>query len=52
VNNRDRTIIVFNRSIPDRLIWQLRLHHWYYVNKVRGTLPKKYEGLDLLDGDI
>lgn len=35
--------------MPDRLIWQPRLHHWYYVNKARGTLPKKYDGLDILE---
>ncbi|MBS7624397.1 MAG: hypothetical protein QXS10_06995 [Candidatus Bathyarchaeia archaeon] len=49
MNNRERTIIIFNRKIPDRLVWQPRLHHWYYVNKARGTLPKKYEGYDLLE---
>lgn len=40
---------VFNRMKSDRLVWQPRLHHWYEVNKVRGTLPKKYEGWCLLD---
>jgi len=49
MNNRERTIAIFNRRKADRLLWQPRLHHWYEVNKVRGTLPEKYEGCDLLD---
>ncbi|MBS7635630.1 hypothetical protein KEJ34_09195 [Candidatus Bathyarchaeota archaeon] len=48
MDNRERTIVIFNRGVPDRLMWQPRLHRWYYVNKARGTLPKRYEGLDLL----
>ena len=39
---------VFEHRKSDRLVWQPRLHHWYDVNKARGTLPKKYEGWDLL----
>jgi len=49
LNNRERTIIIFNRGAPDRLIWQPRLHHWYYVNKSRGTLPERYRKLGLLE---
>ncbi len=48
MNNRERTIAVFEHRKPDRLIWQPRLHYWYSVNKARGTLPEKYEGWDLL----
>jgi len=48
MNNRERTIAVFDRKRSDRLLWQPRLHHWYDVNKARGTLPKKYEGWDIL----
>lgn len=48
MDNRERTIVIFNRGVPDRLVWQPRLHHWYYVNKARGTLPERYKGLDLL----
>jgi hypothetical protein len=48
VNNRERTIAIFNHKKTDRLIWQPRLHHWYEVNKARGFLPKKYQGWDLL----
>jgi len=39
---------VFEHRRPDRLLWQPRLHHWYDVNKARGTLPREYEGFDLL----
>ena len=40
---------VFTRRKADRLVWQPRLHHWYDVNKARGTLPTEYEGKDVLD---
>jgi len=49
MNNRERTIAIFNRKKADHLLWQPRLHHWYEVNKARGTLPEKYKGCDLLD---
>jgi len=49
MNNRERIIAVFDRRKADRLVWQPRLHHWYDVNKARGTLPKKYEGWDILE---
>jgi len=48
MNNRERIMAVCNREKADRLVWQPRLHHWFDVNKARGTLPKKYEGWDLL----
>jgi len=40
---------VFEGRNADRLVWQPRLHHWYYVNKARGTLPKEYCRCDVLD---
>jgi len=49
MDNRERTMTVFDRRKADRLIWQPRLHHWYDVNKARGTLPKRYEGLGVLE---
>ncbi|MFQ6095228.1 MAG: hypothetical protein ACE5NN_03685 [Candidatus Bathyarchaeia archaeon] len=49
MNNRERTMAVFNRTKADRLVWQPRIHHWYEVNKVRGTLPEEYEGMSLLE---
>jgi hypothetical protein len=49
MNNRERIMSVFNRRKPDRLVWQPRLHHWFEVNKARGTLPKNFEGLGILE---
>ena len=49
MNNRERIMSVFSRRKPDRLVWQPRLHHWIEVNKARGTLPKKFEGLGILE---
>jgi len=33
----------------DKIVWQPRLHHWYEVNRKRGTLPPRYQGWDILD---
>jgi len=49
MSNRERILAVFERRRADRLVWQPRLHHWYHVNKARGTLPSKYMGADVLD---
>jgi len=49
MNNRDRTMAVFTRGRADRLLWQPRLHYWYDMNRARGKLPKKYEGLGILE---
>ena len=49
MNNRERIMAVFNRTKADRLVWQPRLHHWFEVNKTKGTLPKKYRGWDVLE---
>ncbi len=48
MNNRERITAVFERRSIDRLVWQPRLHHWYDVNKARGTLPPRYVGWGLL----
>jgi len=40
---------VFEGRKTDRLLWQPRLHHWYGVNKARGTLPRRYVGRDILE---
>lgn len=49
MSNRERILSVFSRQRADRIVWQPRLHHWFEVNKARGTLPRKYEGWSILD---
>lgn len=49
MNNRQLTIAVFEHGRVDRILWQPRLHHWYEVNRARGTLPKKYAGKSILE---
>jgi len=49
MDNRERVMAVFCRRKIDRIVWQPRLHHWYDVNKARGTLPRRYEGRDILE---
>lgn len=31
------------------MIWQPRIENWYDVNKAQGTLPEKFEEMDLID---
>jgi len=49
MNNRQLTMAVFEHSKVDRILWQPRLHHWYEVNKARGTLPKEYANKSILE---
>jgi len=49
MSNRERILAVFEHRETDRIVWQPRLHHWYYVNKARGTLPRRYEGAGILE---
>ena len=49
MDNRERTMAVFEGRKADRLVWQPRLHHWFDVNKARGTLPERYHGCDVLE---
>lgn len=49
MNNRQLTIAVFEHGKVDRILWQPRLHHWYEVNRARGTLPKKYANMSILE---
>jgi hypothetical protein len=49
MNNRQLTIAVFEHGKVDRILWQPRLHHWYEVNRARGTLPKEYANKSILE---
>ncbi len=49
MDNRQLTIALFEHRKVDRILWQPRLHHWYEVNKVRGTLPKNYSNKSILE---
>jgi len=49
MNFRELIIKTFQREKIDRVVWQPRLEHWYYVNRKRGTLPSRYRGKSLME---
>jgi len=40
---------IIRGEIPNRLLFVPRLDIWYHQNKARGTLPRGYENLSLMD---
>ncbi len=46
---RERILRTFERKPMDHLAWQPRIGHWYRVNKVRKTLPKRYKNSSLFE---
>jgi len=49
MTNRERIIATFRREKIDQIVWQPRIEHWYNVNKSRGTLPKEYKNMGLIE---
>jgi len=39
----------FKRKKIDKIVWQLRIEHWYNVRKVKETLPEKYKNKEILE---
>ena len=46
---KEAALKVFEGKDPGQIVWQPRIENWYDVNKRKGTLPEKYEGMSLLD---
>ncbi len=46
---KDAVVAVFEGEDPKQVVWQPRIENWYDVNKRRGTLPKKYKKMSLLE---
>jgi hypothetical protein len=45
----ERILATFEGKKTDRIVWQPRIDHWYDANKNIGTLPRKYQGKELLE---
>lgn len=46
---KEAVLAVFKGENPRQIVWQPRIENWYDVHKRRGTLPKKYAGMSLLE---
>ncbi|HIE14392.1 TPA: hypothetical protein EYP70_03880 [Candidatus Bathyarchaeota archaeon] len=44
-----RILAVFERRPIDRIPWNIRHECWYFTRKAEGTLPPKYENLNLAE---
>lgn len=45
---RERIFAVLEGKRPDKPPWEARMDHWYQVNNANGTLPLKYQNMDIL----
>jgi len=46
---KDAVMATFRGENPKQVVWQPRIENWYDVNKRKGTLPKKYKDMTLLE---
>ena len=46
---RQRMLATINGEAVDQIPWVPRMDLWYIANRARGTLPKKFIGLDLVE---
>ncbi|MDO8586277.1 MAG: uroporphyrinogen decarboxylase family protein [Armatimonadota bacterium] len=45
MTQRERYETALAGKIPDKIPWAVNFDHWYNVNTVKGTMPKKYAGM-------
>jgi hypothetical protein len=45
----ERILATFQGKKTERIVWQPRIDHWYDATKNMGTLPRKYQGKELLE---
>lgn len=49
MTRREMNLRVFERKKVPGVLFQPRIEWWYQYNKTRGTLPFKYQEMDLLE---
>ena len=47
MTNRERLLAVLEGKHPDRIPWIPRMDIWYRAQKIRGTLPARFDGMSL-----
>ena len=49
MTQKERYEIALSGRAADKVPWAVNFDHWWGVNKERGTLPKRFEGMDRFD---
>lgn len=49
MTDRERVQRTFAGEPVDRVCWQPRLEHWFRYRQKTGTMPERYEGMDLFE---
>jgi hypothetical protein len=47
MTDRERILRTFRGEPVDHVCWQPRLEHWFRYRQKTGTMPERYEGIDL-----
>ncbi len=47
MTNRERLLAILEGKHPDRIPWIPRMDIWYRAQKIRGTLPARFDGMSL-----
>ena len=48
-NMRELNLKIFEKKVKNQVLFQPRIEWWYQWNKVRGTLPKRYQKMSLIE---
>ena len=49
MTHRERMLAAMRGEAVDRIPWAPRMDLWYIANRARGILPKKFEGLNMVE---
>ena len=49
MTKREVNLRIFEKKTENQVLFQPRIEWWYQYNKIRGTLPARYQKMDLLE---
>jgi hypothetical protein len=49
MTKREVNLKIFEKKTANQVLFQPRIEWWYQYNKIRGTLPPRYQKMDLLE---
>jgi len=49
MTKREVNLKIFEKKAENQVLFQPRIEWWYQYNKIRGTLPARYQKMDLLE---
>ena len=49
MTKREVNLKIFEKKTENQVLFQPRIEWWYQYNKIRGTLPARYQKMNLLE---